>query len=143
MIFSSIIFLFAFFPIFFLILYWIPTQKIRWQNIWILLASLFFYAWGAGKFFFIVIGTLVVDYILGGWIIKKRKYTKLFVALDVMMNIAILIYFKYFNFFLDNTNAIIAGVGKQPLSFTRVALPLGVSFVIFQKITLANFSGSG
>ena len=135
MIFSSIIFLFAFFPIFFLILYWIPTQKIRWQNIWILLASLFFYAWGAGKFFFIVIGTLVVDYILGGWIIKKRKYTKLFVALDVMMNIAILIYFKYFNFFLDNTNAIIAGLGKQPLSFTRVALPLGVSFVIFQKMT--------
>lgn len=135
MIFSSTIFLFAFFPVFFFVLYQIPVQKIKWQNIWILLGSLFFYIWGAGKFFFVVLGTLVVDYALGGWIAKKRKYTKFFVALDVTINISILLYFKYFNFFFGNINAIVIRFGGEPLSFTRIALPLGISFVIFQKMT--------
>jgi alginate O-acetyltransferase complex protein AlgI len=51
------------------------------------------------------------------------------------MNIGILLYFKYFNFFMDNFNLIFESIGWNPLVFTRVLLPLGVSFVVFQKMT--------
>lgn len=134
MIFSSTIFLFAFCPIFFLTLYFLP--KSTWlRNIWIVVGSLLFYAWGAGDFIFIVLGTLLIDYFFGGLIYKNRKYAKLFTVMDVVMNIGILLYFKYFNFFMDNFNDIFASIGWNPVVFTRVILPLGVSFVIFQKMT--------
>ncbi len=134
MIFSSALFLFAFCPIFFLSLYFSP-QNIKLKNAIIIIGSTLFYAWGAGDFFFIVLGTLIIDYILGNLMYKHRKYTKLFVILDIAMNIGILLYFKYYNFFLDNINTVFGSLGWNSVTFTRVLLPLGVSFVVFQKIT--------
>ena len=134
MIFSSIIFLFAFCPIFFLTLYFLP-KSIKLKNGIIIIGSMFFYAWGAGDFFFIVLGTLIIDYFLGNLMYKNNKYTKLFVFFDVAMNIGILLYFKYFNFFIDNFNAVFESIGWNSVVYTRVLLPLGVSFVVFQKMT--------
>ena len=134
MIFSSTIFLFAFCPIFFLTFYFSP-QNIKLKNVIIILGSMFFYAWGAGDFFFVILGTLIIDYLLGNLIYKYRKYTKLFIVLDVAMNIGILLYFKYFNFFMDNFNIVFECIGWNPVVFTRIILPLGVSFVVFQKMT--------
>jgi len=134
MIFSSAIFLFAFCPIFFLLLYFSP-KNLKIKNVIIITGSMFFYAWGAGDFFFIVLGTLIVDFILGNLIYKHRKYAKLFIFLDVAMNIGILLYFKYFNFFMDNINIVLESIGWNSVVFTRVVLPLGVSFVVFQKMT--------
>lgn len=134
MIFSSTIFLFAFFPIFFLALYLSP-KSLKFKNAVIICGSLLFYFWGAGSFFFIVLGTLVIDYLLGNLMYKKPKLVKLCVVIDVVMNIGILLYFKYFNFFIDNINIVFASLGFNSLVFTRVILPLGVSFVVFQKMT--------
>lgn len=134
MIFSSTIFLFAFCPIFFLALYFSP-KNLKLKNAIIIIGSLLFYFWGAGDFFFIVLGTLVIDYLLGNLMYKNPKYVKLCVALDVAMNIGILLYFKYFNFFMDNFNIVFASLGLNSVVFTRVLLPLGVSFVVFQKMT--------
>jgi len=134
MIFSSTIFLFAFCPIFFLALYFSP-KNINLKNGIIIIGSLLFYLWGAGSFFLIILGTLVVDYLLGNLISKKPKFTKLFIVLDVAMNIGILLYFKYFNFFMDNINLIFQDLGWNSVLFTRVILPLGVSFTIFEKMT--------
>ncbi len=134
MIFSSALFLFAFCPIFFLTLYFSP-KNIKLKNGIIIIGSTLFYAWGAGDFFFIVLGTLIIDYILGNLMYKHRKYTKLFVILDIAMNIGILLYFKYLNFFLDNINTVFESLGWNSVTFIRVLLPLGVSFVIFQKMT--------
>lgn len=132
MVFSSSIFLFAFFPIFFGIYYLAPD---RFKNAIIVLFSIIIYSWGARSFIFVVVGTLAVDYILGNIIYKKPRYLKLCVAADVVMNISVLLYFKYFNFFMDNINIAMEKAGLNPFVFTRVILPLGVSFVIFQKMT--------
>jgi len=134
MIFSSIIFLFVFCPIFFLTLYFSP-KSIKIKNGIIILGSMFFYAWGAGDFIFIILGTLIIDYLLGNLIYKYRKYSKLFVILDVAMNVGILLYFKYFNFFMGNINVLFGSIGWNPVVFTSVLLPLGVSFTIFEKMT--------
>ena len=134
MIFSSTIFLFAFCPVFFLIFFCL-SKSIKAQNIWIIIGSLFFYAWGAGSFFFVVLGTLLIDYGLGALIYRDRSHAKLFVTLDVVMNLGILFYFKYFNFFVENINALFIKLGGNPRIFTTVLLPLGISFVVFQKMT--------
>lgn len=135
MIFSSPVFLFAFCPVFFIVLFCIPHTAIRVKNAWIVIGSLLFYAWGAGKFTVVVLGTLLLDYYLGSAIAKKGNNSRLFVAIDVVMNLGILLYFKYFNFFIENINAVLSRIGMEAISFTSVVLPLGVSFVVFQKMT--------
>ena len=101
----------------------------------IILGSLLFYAWGARSFIIVTVGTLIIDYLLGNFIYQKSRYTKLFIAADVAMNVGILLYFKYLNFFADNINTAMQNIGLNPFVFTRVILPIGVSFVIFQKMT--------
>lgn len=134
MIFSSSIFLFGFCPIFFVVLYCL-SKHIRVQNAWIMLSSILFYAWGAREFFFVVIITLIIDFVFGKLIYTLPKLAKLFTVLDVVMNLGILIYFKYLNFFMDNINAVYRDIGWNPVVFARIILPLGVSFVVFQKMT--------
>jgi alginate O-acetyltransferase complex protein AlgI len=132
MVFSSSLFLFIFFPVFFGIYYLVPTN---FKNGTIIIGSILFYMWGAREFVAIVIGTLVIDYILGRVIATKRHHVKIYVALDIIMNIGILLYFKYTNFFFGNINAILERAMLNPFVFTQVILPVGVSFVIFQKMT--------
>ena len=134
MIFSSTIFLFAFCPMFFLTFYFSP-KNIKLKNGIIIIASIFFYAWGTGDFLFIILGTLIIDYHLGNLMYKNPKYTKMCLVLDVAMNIGILLYFKYFNFFMDNFNVVFRSIGLNSVVFTKVLLPLGVSFIVFQKMT--------
>lgn len=98
MIFSSTLFLFFFFPVYFVVFY-VLKKNIRIQNVWIILGSVLFYAYGAREFFLIVLGTLLIDYCLGLLIYKHKRFAKLFTALDVIINIGILAYFKYLNFF--------------------------------------------
>ncbi len=141
MVFSSSLFIFGFLPLF-LILYFAIPEKFR--NIIMVLGSFFFCFWAMPTFIFVVIFTLAIDYILGS-IIYHSQLTKnssrssliirLCVVLDIIMNLGILIYFKYSNFFLDNINAIFISMGLNPFVFTRVILPVGISFVIFQKLT--------
>lgn len=141
MVFSSSLFIFGFLPLF-LIVYFIAPEKFK--NIVMVLGSFFFCFWAMPTFIFIVILTLAVDYFLGR-IIYRNQLSKnssrssliihLCVAFDVAMNLGILIYFKYSNFFLDNINAIFISIGLNPFVFARVILPVGVSFVIFQKLT--------
>lgn len=141
MVFSSSLFIFGFLPIF-LILYFIAPKKFR--NIVMVLGSFFFCFWAMPTFIFVVILTLAIDYILGGIIYrnqlakdsyKSSSIIRLCIAFDVIMNLGILIYFKYSNFFLDNMNSIFMSMGLNPFVFTRVILPVGISFVIFQKLT--------
>lgn len=110
-------------------------NHIHFQNGWIIFGSLLFYTWGARQFVLVVLGTLFIDYLLGHLIYTHEKYTKLFVCVDVTMNVGILLYFKYLNFFIDNINTIFANIGWNPIVYTKIMLPLGVSFVIFQKMT--------
>ena len=60
---------------------------------------------------------------------------KLFLVLSVILNIGLLAYFKYANFFVDNFNAILSTFGTAPIRWTKVVLPIGISFFTFQKMS--------
>jgi alginate O-acetyltransferase complex protein AlgI len=138
MVFSSSLFIFGFLPVFFTA-YFMASQ--RFKNVVIIIGSLFFYAWGARSFVLIVLGTGIVDYTLGSVIFalrnnaEKRVLYHLSIAADVILNIGILAYFKYTNFFVANINRLFSGIGLEPLAVTAIVLPVGISFVVFQKVT--------
>ena len=133
MVFSSPVFLFIFFPIM-MIIYWLSPYKVK--N-WILLAaSLLFYSWGEPRFVLAVVGTTAVDY----FIAKKMatgegRSIKYGLAISLAMNIGLLLYFKYANFFVENVQALYTLFGLQPFDWVKVALPVGISFITFQKIS--------
>jgi len=135
MVFSSSLFLLYFLPAF-LIIYFILPGKAR--NIFVLLASIFFYAWGAPTFIFIVLGAIAIDFYVVRWMYHSAGKKKiLLVSLSVLINIGLLAYFKYANFFIENLNATLTGLGWENIAWTGVALPIGISFFTFQKITYA------
>lgn len=134
MVFSSIEFIFYFLPIV-LVLYYLAPKVAK--NIVLLLASLFFYAWGAPDFFPIFIVSMICNFLITG---KMNKTTEIrarkgWLALSLILNIGLLAYFKYMNFFVDNVNAMLAFTNHATLHFARVALPIGISFFTFQSIS--------
>jgi alginate O-acetyltransferase complex protein AlgI len=132
MVFSSPVFLFVFLPIV-LILYYSLGKTLR--NILLLLSSLFFYAWGEGYLVLIMVFSICVNY-LGGRLIQHIRLNFqirsgiLFIAIGI--NLALLIYFKYLNFFVDNLKSI--GLFRLTF-FEHVSLPIGISFFTFQSIS--------
>lgn len=133
MLFSSTFFLVYFLPFFFT-LYFILPQSLK--NYYIVLASILFYAWGAPQFVFILLSTIVFNFGFAHLIVKavgKRKKTLLLVS--VIVNVGLLLFFKYANFFIDNVNSVLEAIGIQALSFTRIALPIGISFFTFHQLS--------
>jgi len=133
MVFSSVLFLLFFLPVF-LVIYYLLPYKIR--NPWVLTASILFYAWGAPDFIFIVLGSIIADFYLVKYIRQADRTGKRWLAgISVLMNVGLLAYFKYVNFFIDNVNALLGQFGASPVYWTAIALPIGISFFTFQKIT--------
>lgn len=136
MVFSSIVFLLFFLPIFLAVYYLTPN---KYQNYIVLVASIFFYAWGAPKFVFILLGSVVVTFYLVKWmhLTKQKKKKNIILFLSIFINLGFLIYFKYANFFIENVNDILLQFGMQPYNWVKIALPIGISFYTFQTITYA------
>lgn len=131
MVFSSTLFLAYFLPIF-LLAYWLTPA--RYRNWTALLASTIFYAWGAPLFVFAVYGSMILDYWLVGKL-RKSERKKLIIWTSVVLNVGLLAYFKYSNFFVENLNAILKEFGSDPMTWLNVALPIGISFFTFQKLS--------
>lgn len=134
MVFSSITFLLYFLP-FFLLCYYLFQKKYR--NLILILFSVFFYSWGAPKFIFVILGTTLLDFAL-----VKKMHTavqptkrKIFLCLSLSVNLGLLFYFKYFNFFIDNINSMLSVFGNQPIHLAKLILPIGISFYTFETIT--------
>jgi alginate O-acetyltransferase complex protein AlgI len=135
MVFSSILFLLYFLPAF-LVIYYLLPYKLR--NPWVLIASIFFYSWGAPDFIFIVLGSIIADFYLVKYIHKADKPAKIWLAgISVIMNVGLLAYFKYANFFINNVNHVLGHFGVSQVHWLAIALPIGISFFTFQKITYA------
>jgi len=134
MVFSSTLFLLYFFPIFFLVYFTIPTS---FKNTFLLFASILFFTWGAPVFIGVVLLSIVVDYFLVQQISKAvDKKRKLLLFLSVFFNIALLAYFKYANFFVENVNNLVSNWGANGIvGWQDVVLPIGISFFTFKKIS--------
>jgi alginate O-acetyltransferase complex protein AlgI len=133
MVFSSALFLLYFLPIFLLAYFATP---VRYKNGTALFGSLIFYAWGAPTFIFILLGSIIIDfYLVRNFENPKHRQWRFYAS--ILLNVGLLLYFKYANFFVENVNALLLNLGAETLSWTTVALPIGISFFTFQKISYA------
>lgn len=137
MLFNSISFL-IFLPIVFVIYWVLGNQKIKYQNIWILAASYFFYASWDWRFLSLIIFSTLVDYsVARGLQASQNIITKkrlLFASLFV--NIGLLAFFKYFNFFIESFVELSQSLGFQAnINTLNIILPVGISFYTFQTLS--------
>ena len=133
MVFSSITFLFYFLPIV-LILYFLSPKKFK--NVILLIASFVFYFLGEPKYVFIMLLTIIATYI-GGILIdkyrqkEKKNIVNLVFVITIIINVGILIYFKYINFLIENVNLLL----RNKIDTLEVILPIGISFYTFQILS--------
>ncbi|MBI1288186.1 MAG: MBOAT family protein [Flavobacteriales bacterium] len=131
MVFSSSLFLVYFLPIF-IGLYLLAPRKAK--NLVALLGSTFFYAWGAPLFVFVVYASMLADFYLVR-LYDNQRYKRFAVTLNVLLNVGLLAYFKYANFFVESFNEFLSALGAEHIGWTSVALPIGISFFTFQKLS--------
>ncbi len=133
MVFSSVVFLFLFLPLT-LGIYGIAGKRCR--NVVLLTASLFFYAWGEGVYLLIMLFSIGLNYTCGLAMYRpggRPSRTVLFVG--VFANLAILGFFKYANFIVDNINIVLEMAAISPITLKPVHLPIGISFFTFQAVS--------
>ena len=131
MLFSSLPLLYAFLPCVLALYFLAPA---RWRNAVLLLASLFFYAWGEPKFIVFMLVSIVQGYVFGRLVEKYRSdrtRARLFLTLSAVLSLGLLGYCKYADFFLSSLNAL---TGLR-LPLLHVALPIGISFYTFQILS--------
>lgn len=130
MVFSSITFLVYFLPLFLLAYHLTPN---KFKNACILIFSVIFYAWGGPKFIFVILGTTFLDFYLVNAMhnTKTKSGKRQYLIVSLAMNLGLLFYFKYCNFFIDNVNALFGA----DIKWTKVILPIGISFYTFESIT--------
>ena len=133
MLFSSSVFIYLFLPAVVFVYYVLLRKSRMLQNIFLVFASLFFYAWGEPKFVLIMILSIFVNYIFGILVDKFRDSTKskVIIALTVVFNLGILFIFKYLNFSVS----IIEKIANVNLHISEIALPIGISFFTFQAMS--------
>lgn len=139
MLFNSIDFL-VFFPIV-VLLYWVIPKKIRY--IWLLAASYYFYmSWNA-EYALLIAASTLITYVCGlgiGYFGKRdgkhaKLWQKIVIAAGFVSNLGILFFYKYFDFFMENINAVLVHFERKPLtSSLAVLLPVGISFYTFQAL---------
>ena len=135
MVFSSYLFIFFFLPLA-LLGYYAAPKKLR--HLALTIFSYIFYGWANPWFCLLMLFNTSVDYTNGRLMGAYPARKKLFVTISIVCDLAILGFFKYFNFGLDNYNATMAALGipeAQYLGFFRVVLPLGISFYTFQSMS--------
>ena len=131
MVFSSLIFLFRFLPLSFIIYFFTPK---KFKNLSLFFISIVFYFLGEFNYFFIIIFSVFVDYFLSLGIDKYRSsryLPRIFLSFSIVFNLGMLFFFKYMNFFMENVNLLL-GINFKILDIT---LPLGISFYTFQTMS--------
>ncbi len=135
MVFSSYLFLFFFLPTALLGYYASPR---KWKHLVLTLFSYFFYGWANPYFCVLMLFNTAVDYTNGRLMERFPARKKLYVTLSIVCDLSILGFFKYFNFGIENYNALMSSMGipdAQFLGFWRIILPLGISFYTFQSMS--------
>lgn len=132
MVFSSLTFLFAYLPIVFAVYYLVPRKA---RNCVLLLVSLFFYGWGEPVYVLLMIFSILFNWIFGIYIAKYRdtnqKKAKSVMIICIVLDLALLGFFKYWDFLAGNLNAI----GISFIKPLGLGLPIGISFYTFQTMS--------
>lgn len=137
MFFNSIDFA-IFLPIVFFLYWFVANRHLKWQNLFIVVASYVFYSWWDIRFLLLILFSTVTDYYIGLCMAKEKDNSKrkLFLWISMLVNLGFLGFFKYYNFFLDNFITAFSFLG-MPIS-TRslnIILPVGISFYTFQTMS--------
>ena len=137
MLFTEPLFLFVFLPLVLVFYFLIPIRSITYKNLVLFTFSVFFYAWGEGPYFLILIFSILVNYAMGVAITLSRDpwSRRLALAVAVGANLSLLLIFKYANFLTGNLNVALGLLGIGPVQVRRLVMPLGVSFFTFQGIS--------
>lgn len=128
MVFSSLIFLWLFLPIVMIGYFVVPN---RFKNFFLLLASLFFYAWGEPVYVLLMLASIGFNWVAGIFMEECRSLRKLVLAADVVLNLGVLVFFKYLGFFAELINQCLG----TALPVVEIALPIGISFFTFQILS--------
>ena len=128
MVFSSLTFLFAFLPVSLLLYYVVPG---KWKDVVLFAVSLIFYAWGEPVYVFLMLYSIILNYRMGLAMEHHPEQKKQTMIFAVVLNLAMLGFFKYYGFVVENLNRI--------LPFTiperELPLPIGISFYTFQALS--------
>ncbi len=133
MLFSSIQFLSFFLPASVVFYYAIPSQK--WKNVFLVFASLLFYAWGEFRFAFLMIFSVVLNFNMGIKIAGDSAHRKFWLFVSVAANLFVLFVFKYLGFSCRILNFVLSSFHAKTLKQIDSVLPLGISFYTFQEIS--------
>ena len=131
MVFSSMTFLWLFLPVVFVLC--LLIRKPKYQNILLLIFSLFFYAWGMPYYVILLLVSVIINWICGVWMEKWEKGRTVVLIVSVIANLGLLGYFKYANFILNTIDALIPGGNTLPR--LNIGLPIGISFFTFQAMS--------
>lgn len=129
MLFSSNIFLLLFFPITVIVN---SLIKPKYSNYFLLAASLLFYAWGEPVYVLLMLFSILINWGFGLIINKYPLHRQLSLVLCIAINLLLLAYYKYYNFFISSINHI---AGSQVFSIKEIVLPIGISFFTFQSLS--------
>ncbi len=129
MVFSSLLFLFFYLPATLLVYYLVPS---KWRNLWLFLVNLVFYGWEEKLYVLLMLFSIAVNYAAGILVEKHRDKGRRILAVNAVINLGLLFFFKYYDFLAVN-------LGRLPLfSFMHplgIALPIGISFYTFQNMS--------
>ena len=124
MVFSSLTFLYAYLPIVLAVYFLVPM---RWRNFVLLIVSLFFYGWGEPVYVLIMVASIIINWLFGRAIGNTRKdhrdQAKRYLILCMVFNLALLGFFKYWDFLAENLNAL----GLMFIKPLHLGLPIGIS----------------
>ncbi len=131
MVFSSLLFMFIYLPVVLAVYYIAP---VKWRNIWLFAVNLVFYGWGEPIYILLMLFSILINYIAGILIDKYRneeKKAKTYLVLCIVINLAMLLFFKYYDFIVTN----LANIGVSFLKPLGITLPIGISFYTFQTMS--------
>ena len=133
MVFSSYIFIFAFLPLVIAGYYSLSHLKNGiWQRMFLLAASLYFYGYYNVNYLMLIIVSMVINYVVAMQIQKSEgTKAKLFLTIGVLLNVGLIGYFKYYDFFIENINLVFG----SDFALRHILLPLGISFFTFQQLS--------
>lgn len=134
MLFNSYIFILAFLPICLLGYYMLRGRCATAAKVWLIAFSLWFYGYFNISYLLIMVGSVLINYLLYRSYYRFAGHRKAVLATGVIINLAVLFYFKYFDFFLSNVNMIF----KTDIPLKNILLPLGISFFTFQQISFLH-----